>query len=112
MSTLQLTSFFEVGNNTSSIPPTVINYLSTFRDRTGSLPVRMRIGGNSADDSTYVSSQTTVMEQFISNAADSDDQPVDYGPVLWDVLSKVSSDIGGAAYLIGMCISVCSLVQL
>ncbi|PPQ65943.1 hypothetical protein CVT26_010705 [Gymnopilus dilepis] len=90
------------GNNTSSIPPTVINYLSTFRDRTGSLPVRMRIGGNSADDSTYVSSQTTVMEQFISNAADSDDQPVDYGPVLWDVLSKVSSDIGGAAYLIAL----------
>lgn len=61
----------------------------------------MRIGGNSADDSTYVPSQTSAMEQFTSSAANANDQPVDYGPVLWDVLNKVASDIGGAAYLIG-----------
>ncbi|KAF8914179.1 glycoside hydrolase family 79 protein [Gymnopilus junonius] len=90
------------GNNTSTIPPTVINYLSVLHSRIDNGPVRMRIGGNSADDSTYVPTQTSAMEQFTSSTADSDDQPVDYGPVLWDVLNKVASDVGGAAYLIAL----------
>ena len=34
-------------------------------------------------------------------AINSDNQPARYGPVVWDALSKVASDIGGAAYVIG-----------
>ncbi|KAH9483671.1 hypothetical protein JR316_0003141 [Psilocybe cubensis] len=34
--------------------------------------------------------------------AHADDQPVNFGPVLWDVLNKVASNVGGADYLIGL----------
>lgn len=41
------------------------------------------------------------MIQMIPGAANANDQSVNYGPVLWDVLNKVSSDVGDASYLIG-----------
>lgn len=53
------------------------------------------------DDSSYVPTQTTPMLQLIAGDFNFDDQPVQYGPVLWDVLATVGSDIGGAVYLIG-----------
>ncbi|KAF8812249.1 hypothetical protein BYT27DRAFT_7220918 [Phlegmacium glaucopus] len=89
------------GNDTSTIPPTVINYLSALRSRVGNNPLRMRIGGNSMDSSIYVPTQTSPMTQLIDGSSNSDDQPVNFGPVLWDVLDQVGSTIGGAAYLIG-----------
>ncbi|KDR83954.1 hypothetical protein GALMADRAFT_54326 [Galerina marginata CBS 339.88] len=89
------------GNDTSNIPPTIVNYLAALRSRTGNHSLRLRIGGNSMDSSTYVPSQTSPMVQLMDQAANANDQPVNYGPVLWDVLDKVASDIGGAAYLIG-----------
>lgn len=90
-----------VGNDTSTIPPTLINYLTALRSRTDNNPLRMRIGGNSLDSSTYDSSLASPMIQITSGPVNANDQPVTYGPVLWDVLDKVSSDIGGAYYLIG-----------
>lgn len=53
------------------------------------------------DNSVYVASQTTPMLQLIQGAAAPDDEPVDFGPVVWDVLGKVASSVGGATYLIG-----------
>ncbi|KAF8969446.1 glycoside hydrolase family 79 protein [Flammula alnicola] len=88
------------GNDASSIPPTVVNYLSALRSRVGNNPLRVRIGGNSMDSSTYVPSQTSPMVQLLNASANDNDQPVDFGPALWDVMDKVSSDIGGASYLI------------
>jgi len=90
------------GNDTSSLPPTIVNYLSTLRSRVGSGPLRIRIGGNSMDSSNYIPSQGSPMIQMLGNAANSNDQPVNYGPGLWDVMDKVASDIGGASYLIGL----------
>ncbi|KAF4619533.1 hypothetical protein D9613_005255 [Agrocybe pediades] len=90
------------GNDTSTVPPAFLNYLSTLRSRTGGSPLRIRIGGNSMDDSTYVPQQTSAMLQLQSKSNSVDDQPVNYGPVVWDVLKQVSSDIGGATYLIGL----------
>lgn len=93
----------QVGNDTSTIPPAVVNYLAALRSRVGSKPLRIRIGGNSMDSSNYVPSQTSPMVQLIDNAPNPNDQPVNYSPILWDVMDKVSSDIGGANYLIGLC---------
>lgn len=90
------------GNDTSSIPPTIINYLAALRSRVGSKPLRIRIGGNSMDSSIYVPSQTSPMVQLMANAPNTNDQPVNYSPLLWDVMDKVSSDIGGANYLLGL----------
>lgn len=90
-----------VGNDTSTIPPTIINYLSLLQSRVGNNPLRIRIGGNSMDSSVYVPTQTSPMTQSINNSSDSNDQPVNFGPVLWDVLDQVGSSIGGATYLIG-----------
>jgi len=98
----------QVGNDTSSIPPAVINYLAALRSRVGSKPLRIRIGGNSMDSSNYVPSQTSPMVQLIDNAPNANDQPVNFSPILWDVLDKVSSDIGGATYLLGLyCYLIC-----
>jgi hypothetical protein len=92
----------QVGNDTSTIPPTVISYLAALRSRVGSKPLRIRIGGNSMDSSNYVPSQTSPMIQLIDNATNVNDQPVNYSPILWDVMDKVSTDIGGASYLLGL----------
>lgn len=41
------------------------------------------------------------MVQLIQGALNANDQSVNYGPVLWDVLSKIAGEVGGASYLIG-----------
>ena len=53
------------------------------------------------DSSNYDPSITSPMIQIIPGAANTNDQSVNYGPVLWDVLNTVSSDVGDASYLIG-----------
>lgn len=53
------------------------------------------------DTSIYVPTQTSPMTQPINSSRSSDNQPVNFGPVLWDVLDHVGSAIGGATYLIG-----------
>lgn len=52
------------------------------------------------DDSTYNSSQLEMIA-FPSAAKNVNDQPVTYGPTLYDVLAELSTKIGGAQYLIG-----------
>ena len=52
------------------------------------------------DDSTYDSSQSDMIV-FTNPAANINDQPVTYGPVLYDVLADLAGKIGGAQYLIG-----------
>ena len=52
------------------------------------------------DDSTFNSSQTEMIT-FPSAAQNVNDQPVTYGPVLYDVLSELGNKVGGAQYLIG-----------
>ncbi|KAG6903474.1 hypothetical protein C0995_005497 [Termitomyces sp. Mi166 len=91
-----------VGNDTSTIPPTILNYLSAIRGRTGDSPLRLRVGGNSMDSSVYMPELATPMLQNTSTAANANNQPVNYGPMLWKVMKKVADDIGGAEYLIGV----------
>jgi len=90
------------GNDTSTIPATVLTYLSAIRSRTGNTPLRLRVGGNSMDSSVYVPGQSSPMVQMLQTAANANDQAVNYGPMLWDVLKKVADGVGGAEYLIGL----------
>ncbi|KAF8076570.1 glycoside hydrolase family 79 protein [Lyophyllum atratum] len=90
------------GNDTSTIPVAVMNYLSGIRSRTGNNPLRLRVGGNSMDSSVYVPEQTSPMVEMKQNAANANNQPATYGPMLWDVMKKVADDVGGAEYLIGL----------
>ncbi|KDQ64314.1 glycoside hydrolase family 79 protein [Jaapia argillacea MUCL 33604] len=93
------------GNSTSTIPPALLSYLSLLRARTpSSLPLRLRLGGNSMDNSTYVPSQTTPMINLTDPTANVNNQPVDFGPGLWDVMKGVAQGLGagGAGYLVGL----------
>lgn len=53
------------------------------------------------DSSTYLPDQTGSMVQLTNPDANSNNQPVNYGPMVWDVLKSVGNSIGGAEYLIG-----------
>ncbi|KAI0751549.1 glycoside hydrolase family 79 protein [Daedaleopsis nitida] len=89
------------GNSTDQIPQPVVNYLSSLHAHGSGKPVRIRLGGNSMDSSTYVPGQKDIIE-FTDPNANWNDQPVNYGPQLFDVMKGVSSAVGGAQYLIGL----------
>lgn len=97
-------SFMNVyfGNDTSSIPVAVTNYLETLHQRGAGQPVRLRVGGNSMDSSTYVPDQQQIIN-FTDPTASKDDQPVTYGQVLFDIM-KTTSDKVDSQWLIGVCI--------
>jgi hypothetical protein len=98
-------TIYIVGPNSSNIPSPFVQALSAIRKRTQSHSLRLRIGGNSMDSSTYDLQQTSPMLQLTNEDGGTtdaaDDQPVKYGPTVWDVLKGTSSKIGGASYLIG-----------
>jgi len=52
------------------------------------------------DDSVFNSSQPEMIV-YKGQALSAQDQPVFYGPVLFDALVELSSRIGGADYLLG-----------
>lgn len=52
------------------------------------------------DDSIYDPNQSSMIT-FTSPAANSNDQPTTFGPVLFDVLSSIADQVGGAQFLIG-----------
>ncbi|TFK81509.1 glycoside hydrolase family 79 protein [Polyporus arcularius HHB13444] len=89
------------GNTTAEIPQPLVKYLSTLHAHGSGKPVRIRLGGNSMDSSTYVPDQSDII-QFTNPNANWNDQPVNYGPQLFDVMKGVSSAVGGAQYLIGL----------
>ncbi|CAL1701104.1 unnamed protein product [Somion occarium] len=89
------------GNSSNEAPPAMVNYLSAIRNRTFDRPVRLRLGGNSMDSSTYVPDQQDII-QFTNPNANSNDQPVNYGPALFDVMNTVSDMAGEVEYLIGL----------
>ncbi|KAI9001371.1 glycoside hydrolase family 79 protein [Trametes punicea] len=89
------------GNSTDQIPQPVVNYLSALQSRASGRPVRLRLGGNSMDSSTYVPTQQEIIV-FTDPNANFNDMPVDYGPQLFDVMKGISSAVGGAQFLIGL----------
>ncbi|KAI0368070.1 glycoside hydrolase family 79 protein [Pilatotrama ljubarskyi] len=89
------------GNSTDQIPQPLVKYLSALQARASGKPVRLRLGGNSMDSSTYVPDQQQII-QFTDPNANFNDQPVNYGPQLFDVMKGVSNAVGGAQYLVGL----------
>lgn len=89
------------GNDTSSTPGPVLNYLSALTNRIDpGHPLRLRIGGNSMDSGTYNPSQSAII-QFTDPHANVNDQPVSFGPTLLDVIKRIADDVG-AQCLIGL----------
>lgn len=88
------------GNDTSSTPQPVINYLNALHDRTAGSPVRLRLGGNSMDSSTYNPAQQEIIT-FTDPNANVNDQPVTYGSVLFEIMKQTSDTVGGVQWLIG-----------
>ncbi|KZT29338.1 glycoside hydrolase family 79 protein [Neolentinus lepideus HHB14362 ss-1] len=91
------------GNSTDAIPAPFLVYLSNLAASSPSTPLRLRIGGNSMDDSTYIPSQSSPLLNFTNPQANANDQPVTFGPPLFQLFSKVAGSVGGGAkYLIGL----------
>ncbi|KAJ7640116.1 hypothetical protein B0H17DRAFT_1216725 [Mycena rosella] len=90
------------GNDTSTINAPMVNYMAGIRARTGSNPLRLRIGGNSADSSPYIDTASSPMVQLQPGDFNANDQPVDYNPMIWSVLSEVSKQVNGISYAINI----------
>lgn len=88
------------GNDSSSIPQPMLNYLNALHERSSDRPVRLRLGGNSMDSSTYVPDQQQII-QFTDPNANVNDQSVSYGSVLFDVMKTTSTKINTVQWLIG-----------
>ncbi|KAJ7806106.1 glycoside hydrolase family 79 protein [Mycena olivaceomarginata] len=95
-----MTDYF--GNDTDHINTPMLNYLAGIRARTGNNPVRIRIGGNSADSSPYIDTASSPMVQLQVGNFNANDQPVTYNPLLWTVMSAVSKSVNGVNYLINV----------
>ncbi|KAG6330783.1 hypothetical protein ID866_8308 [Astraeus odoratus] len=76
------------------------NYLANLRARIHS-PLRIRVGGNSMDSSTYVPDQAQMIIVTDPNA-DYNDVPVDFGPVFFDVLNAMADAVGEMEFMIGL----------
>ncbi|KAF7306443.1 Glyco-hydro-79C domain-containing protein [Mycena indigotica] len=100
-----MTEYF--GNDTQHINMPILNYLGAIRARTAAKdPIRIRIGGNSADSSPYFSPSASPMVQLVPGNYNFNDQPVTYNSMIWSVMSGVSKSIGGVAYAINIPLAI------
>ncbi|KAL4062188.1 glycoside hydrolase family 79 protein [Scleroderma yunnanense] len=86
------------GKSPQQMPIPMQNYLSNLRARMHS-PLRIRIGGNSMDSSTYVSNQTQMIILTDPNAY-FNNVPVDFGPTFFDVLNAMADVVGEMEFMI------------
>ncbi|KAH7929220.1 hypothetical protein BV22DRAFT_1003143 [Leucogyrophana mollusca] len=97
----ELSSFDTLwGESPMLMPNAMQNYLSNLRARI-THPLRIRIGGNSMDGSTFVPDQTQMIILTDPNAY-YNDVPVDFGPTFFDVLNAMADDVGEMQFMIGL----------
>ncbi|KAI6105092.1 hypothetical protein EV401DRAFT_2013993 [Pisolithus croceorrhizus] len=89
------------GESPQQMPTAMENYLSNLRARIES-PLRIRIGGNSMDSAVYVPTQTEMIVVTGDPAADPDDVPVDFGPMLFKVLDAMGNVVGQMEFIVGL----------
>jgi len=82
------------------MPNAMQNYLANIRARIKT-PLRVRVGGNSMDDSVYVTNQPNMITITNTNAY-FNDVPVNFGPVFWEVLNSMSDRVGEMQFIIGL----------
>ncbi|KAI0781762.1 hypothetical protein C8Q75DRAFT_812250 [Abortiporus biennis] len=96
----ELSSFNTLwGDTPSALPPAMQNYLVNIRDRLSN-PLRIRVGGNAMDDSTYDPDYTDKMLEITDTNAYFNNIPVRFGPVLWDVMNAMAASVGDMQFVI------------
>lgn len=88
------------GSNASTVPSAMVNYLSNIHARMSG-DLRIRIGGNGMDASTYDPNLKHVMLTIPDPEAYFNEIPVIFGPVLFEVLNKVQSHVGNMQFMLG-----------
>lgn len=86
------------GETPLSMPNPMQNYLANLRARIQS-PLRIRVGGNSMDSSTFVPDQSQMIILTDPNAY-FNDVPVDFGPTFFDVLNSMANIVGEMNFMI------------
>ncbi|KIK62124.1 glycoside hydrolase family 79 protein [Collybiopsis luxurians FD-317 M1] len=89
------------GTTADAVPEAMQNYMHNLNRRTSN-PLRIRVGGNAMDGSTYVPSMTDKMLVLTDPNAYFNDQPTDFGPVLFDVLNAMADKAGEMQFIIGL----------
>ncbi|KII84333.1 glycoside hydrolase family 79 protein [Plicaturopsis crispa FD-325 SS-3] len=97
----ELSSFDTLwGKTTDSMPNAMQNYLANLRARM-SHPLRIRVGGNGMDASTYVPAAKYMIELTDPDAY-FNDIPVNFGPIFFDVLNAMYDRVGSMQFIIGL----------
>ncbi|KIO22059.1 hypothetical protein M407DRAFT_28404 [Tulasnella calospora MUT 4182] len=81
-----------------TIPVPLQNYLKNVRARMSN-PLRMRIGGNSMDNSYYVPAQVPMINGTVDNV---NYTPITYGPMFLDTIVRLGDIIGGSQWDVGL----------
>ncbi|KAH7910517.1 hypothetical protein BJ138DRAFT_1008658 [Hygrophoropsis aurantiaca] len=97
----ELSSFDTLwGKSPLLMPNAMQNYLANLRARF-TQPLRIRIGGNSMDSSTFVPDQTQMVILTDPNAY-YNDVPVNFGPTFFDVLNAMADNVGEMQFMVGL----------
>ncbi|KAG6824357.1 hypothetical protein H0H92_007111, partial [Tricholoma furcatifolium] len=97
----ELSSFDTLwGKTVDTIPPAMQNYLHNIVARM-SKPLRIRIGGNGMDGSTYIPTLPTFLELTDPNAY-FNDVPVNFGPIMFDVMNRMYDTVGPMQFILGL----------
>ncbi|PBK62259.1 hypothetical protein ARMSODRAFT_895839 [Armillaria solidipes] len=98
----ELSSFDTLwGSTVDTIPDAMVNYLHNINVRT-SAPLRIRVGGNGMDGSTYVGSNITKMLELTDPDAYFNDIPVNFSRVLFDIMNAMYDEVEPMQFIIGL----------
>ncbi|KAK0470434.1 putative glycoside hydrolase [Desarmillaria tabescens] len=98
----ELSSFDTLwGSTVDTIPDAMVNYLHNINVRT-SAPLRIRVGGNGMDGSTYVGSSMTKMLELTDPDAYFNDIPVNFSRVLFDIMNAMYDEVEPMQFIIGL----------
>ncbi|KAG6818333.1 hypothetical protein H0H93_005919, partial [Arthromyces matolae] len=97
----ELSSFDTLwGKTVETIPHAMQNYLHNVITRL-SKPLRIRVGGNGMDGSTYVPNLKSFLE-FTDPNAYFNDVPVNFGPIMFDVMNAMYDAVGPMQFILGL----------
>lgn len=97
---IHVNAIFVGGETPTTMANAMKNYLANVRARMTN-PLRIRIGGNGMDSSTYVPNQKNMITETDPDAY-YNDIPVDFGPVFFNVLNAMADAVGSMEYIIGL----------
>lgn len=90
----------KVGSNATGVTPQTVNYLSSYSHLLSGLPLKIRIGGRSSENYTYVDAFTSAGEPKPSGGTGL------YGPTVVNVLQSLSKALGVSYFLSELSLSM------